>query len=145
MRLGSLVLATLFPAITCLLGAPVLTHATDEMGKLRIQAVPKQAYVFIDGKAIRDGDQTIELPAAKHQVGVYNYEYLPQTKDVQITAGQKNDLRVVLQASGEMVSRPFADIECYGMARRRRILSATSASLIGIELESRSLHKSSRN
>ncbi len=40
------------------------------MGKLRITVSPKQASVFVDGRAIRDGSQTIDLPAGNHTVDV---------------------------------------------------------------------------
>ncbi len=35
--------------------------AQSVTGKLKIHVSPKQAYVFVDGKAIRDGSQTIVL------------------------------------------------------------------------------------
>ena len=36
-------------------------------GKLKIHVEPKQAYVFVDGKAIRDGSQTIVLASGDHR------------------------------------------------------------------------------
>src|SRR5579863_493287 len=79
------------------LTATVPAFAQD--GKLKVKVSPKQAYVFVDGNAIKQGSQTIKLPAGKHSIGVYNYGYTPQTQDVDITAGKTTDLNVTLQSS----------------------------------------------
>ena len=68
----------------------------------------------MDGKAIRDGSQTIELPPGTHKVGVYNYGYASNVQDVQIDNGKTTALNVSLQESGDKVSGPFADIEFKG-------------------------------
>jgi hypothetical protein len=95
-------------------------------GKLKIRVNPKQAYVFVDGKAIRDGGQTIELTAGTHVVGVDNYGYVPKSQTVHIGAGETTDLAVTLQASGDMVSGPFGDIEFKGHPRAAVLLNGTT-------------------
>jgi hypothetical protein len=97
--------------------APAFAQSSVEMGKLKIHVDPKQAYVFVDGKAIRDGSQTIDLATGEHRVAVYNYGYLPKAQEIHIGAGETTDLRVALQSSGDMVSGPFADIEFKGHPR----------------------------
>jgi hypothetical protein len=92
-------------------------------GKLKIHVRPKQAYVFVDGKAFRDGQQTISLSVGTHSIGIYNYGYAPKTQDVNITAGKTTDLDVSLQASGEKVSGPFGDIELNGHPRAAVLLN----------------------
>lgn len=47
---------------------------------MKIHDDPKHAYVFVDGKAIRDGSHTIDVAAGDHKVGVCNYGYLPNLK-----------------------------------------------------------------
>ena len=74
-RLG--VLFTLVIAIA--LGA---TAGFAQDGKLKIKVTPKQAYVFVDGNAIREGNQSISLTAGKHTVVVVNYGYKFSTQDV---------------------------------------------------------------
>src|SRR5579862_7402661 len=111
-RLGVLILAA---AAMGAMAAPA--RGNEETGKLKVHVSPKQAYVFVDGKAIRDGSQTIELPAGSHSVGVDNYGYIPQTKNVDITAGKTTDMEVVLQVSGDKVNGPFGDIELKGHPR----------------------------
>ena len=113
--------------VTCLLAVlsgALPIHAQD--GKLKIHVTPKQAYVFVDGDAIRDGNQTLTLKVGKHTIGVYNYGYTPQTQDVDITQGTNKDLAVTLQASGDKVSGPFGDIELKGHPRAAVLLNGTT-------------------
>ena len=74
------VLGVLVSAMSCLWALSVFAQSSQETGKLKIHVEPKQAYVFVDGKAIRDGSQTIELAAGDHKVGVYNYGYSPKCR-----------------------------------------------------------------
>jgi OmpA family/PEGA domain len=120
-----------FVVSLCLAGAfccaaPAFAQSANESGKLKIHVVPKQAYVWIDGKAIRDGSRTFTLTAGKHQVGLYNYGYLPKTQDVEVTAGKTADLNVDLQLSGDKVSGPFGDIELKGHPRAAVLLDGKS-------------------
>jgi OmpA family protein/PEGA domain-containing protein len=109
-----------------LYAGPLSAQSTNQDGKLHIHVSPKQAYVFVDGKAIRDGSQTIELQPGTHKVGVYNYGYLSKTQDVQIESGKKTELNVALQESGDKVSGPFADIEFKGHPRAAVLLNGTT-------------------
>src|ERR1700752_1248061 len=126
MRTKSFVIATLFSAISYLCAVPAFGQSSQETGKLKIHVDPKQAYVFVDGKAIRDGNQTIELASGDHKVGVYNYGYIPKTQDVHVGTGETTDLRVGLQSSGEVVAGPFADIEFKGDPRAAVLLNGTT-------------------
>ncbi len=113
-------------AIATLGTVSVLAQSNQTTGKLEIHVSPKQAYVFVNGKAIRDGSQTIELSAGSHAIGVDNYGYTSQTKNVDITVGKTTDLDVVLQASGDKVNGPFGDIELKGHPRAAVLLNGTS-------------------
>jgi OmpA family/PEGA domain len=103
--------------------APVFAQSSTNHGKLHIHVSPKQAYVFVDGKAVRDGNQTIELSAGSHRIGVYNYGYMDKAQDIQIESGKKTDLDVTLEPSGDKVSGPFADIEFKGDPRAAVLLN----------------------
>lgn len=109
-----------------LYAAPLSAQSTNQDGKLHIHVSPKQAYVFVDGKAIRDGSQTIELEPGTHKVGVYNYGYLPKTQDVQIESSKKTELNIALQQSGDKVTGPFADVEFKGDPRAAVLLNGTT-------------------
>jgi uncharacterized cupredoxin-like copper-binding protein len=126
-RLFVLLLVALLAGI-----APAAAQNQAQTGKVKIKVSPKQAYVFVDGNAIRDGSQTIELSAGKHTVGVHNYGYLPENESVEITAGKTTELNVSLQASGGRVDGPFGDIELKGHPRAAVLLNgSTPAYFVG--------------
>ena len=92
----------------------LMAQSDNATGKLKVHVKPRQAYVFVDGNAIRNGSQTLTLSAGKHRIGVYNYGYTPEIKTVTVEAGQKTDLDATLVKSGGEVNGPFADIELKG-------------------------------
>jgi len=107
---------------------PLLAQDNRTEGKLAVHVSPKQAYVFVDGKAIRDGSQTLKLSAGKHTIGVYNYGYAPQTRDVELTSGTNQAISVILQPTGDKVSGPFGDIEFKGYPRAAVLVNGTTPS-----------------
>ena len=123
MRKKFFVRGMLFLSVPLLCALPAFAQSSNETGKLKIHVNPKQAYVFVDGKAIRDGSQTIDLAAGNHTVGVFNYGYSPKTQAVQINAGQTTALDVSLQSSGDKVAGPFADLEFKGDPRAAVLLN----------------------
>ncbi len=95
-------------------------------GKLKIKVTPKQAYVFVDGNAIRDGNQSISLSPGKHTVVVVNYGYKISTQDVTIEAGKSTPLEVKLDAYGGTVAGPYGDIEFKGDPRAAVLSNGTT-------------------
>jgi OmpA family/PEGA domain len=124
-RLQTLCAALMF-VILLFITLPAVSQNSNETGKLKIHVSPKQAYVFVDGKAIRDGSQTIDLSPGAHQVSVRNYGYTPSTQNVQITSKKTLDLTVDLQVSGDKVAGPFGDIEFKGHPRAAVLLNGTT-------------------
>ncbi len=106
-RLGYLLIA-----VVAMMFCATAGFAQD--GKLKIKVIPKHAYVFVDGKAIRDGSETISLSAGKHVVVVLNYGYKLSTQDVNIDSGKTTDLKVTLDAAGAAVNGPYGQIEFKG-------------------------------
>ncbi len=100
--------------------------AQSVTGKLKIHVSPKQAYVFVDGKAIRDGSQTIVLSPGPHEVSVHNYGYTSNTRQVHIDPRTTTDITVALQNSGDKVSGPFGDIEFKGHPRGAVLLNGAT-------------------
>lgn len=105
---------------------PVFAQGNEGTGKLKVHVSPKQAYVFVDGKAIRDGSQTIDLEPGSHEVSVRNYGYVANTQQVHIDSRKTTDITVALQASGDKVSGPFGDIEFKGHPRAAVLLNGTT-------------------
>ena len=129
MRTKPLALVPFLAMVVALMSA---APAFAQNGKLKIKVSPKQAYVFVDGNAVREGSQTIKLPAGSHSVGVYNYGYTSQTQNVDITAGKTSNLDVKLQASGGDVSGPFGDIQLKGDRKAAVLLNGkTPAYFVG--------------
>ncbi len=102
------------------------TAVFAQEGKLKIKVTPKQAYVFVDGKAIREGQQTISLPAGKHTVAVVNYGYKIQTQDVDVESGKTKDLNVTLEAYGGTINGPYGDVEFHGDPRAAVLSNGTT-------------------
>jgi len=114
-------LLTLVIAIT--LGA---TAGFAQDGKLKPVLTPKQAYVFVDGNAIREGNHTISLSPGKHTVVVVNYGYKIWTQDVNIEAGKTTRLEVKLDPQGGNVSGPFGAVELKGDERAAVLSNGTT-------------------
>lgn len=110
-------------ALAIALGA---TTGSAQDGKLKIKVSPKQAYVFVDGNAIREGNQSISLSPGKHTVVVVNYGYRISTQDVNIEAGKSTPLDVKLDAYGGSVSGPFGDVQFKGDPRAAVLSNGTT-------------------
>lgn len=102
------------------------TASFAQDGKLKIKVSPKQAYVFVDGNAIREGSHPIKLPAGKHTVVVVNYGYKISTQDVNIDAGKTTPLEVKLEATGGNVAGPFGDVQLKGDPRAAVLSNGTT-------------------
>jgi hypothetical protein len=112
--------------------SPRRALCSEETGKLHIHVQPKQAYVFVDGKAIREGSQTIHLGAGEHTVEVHNYGYIASKQKVRVNHSEKTSLDVDLQRSGDNVTGPFADLEFKGSPRAAVLLNGmTPAYFVG--------------
>ncbi|MGA8145784.1 MAG: OmpA family protein [Candidatus Acidiferrales bacterium] len=107
--------ACLFTLVAAVALCASASFAQD--GKLKIKVTPKQAYLFVDGQAIREGNQTVSLSAGKHTIAVVNYGYKIQTQDVNIDAGKTTDVNITLEAYGGTVAGPYGDVEFHGDER----------------------------
>jgi outer membrane protein OmpA-like peptidoglycan-associated protein len=95
-------------------------------GKLKIKVTPKQAYVWVDGNAMREGNQSISLSPGKHTVTVTNYGYKMVTQDVTIEAKKSTPLEVKLDPMGDKVAGPFGDVQFEGDARAAVLSNGTT-------------------
>jgi len=95
-------------------------------GKLKVKVTPKQAYLFVDGNAIREGSHSVSLSPGKHTVVVVNYGYKISTQDVTIEAGKTTSLEVKLDPQGGNVSGPFGDVQLKGDERAAVLSNGTT-------------------
>ena len=112
--------------IFAFIALPIFAQSSDHTGKLKIHVHPRQAYVFVDGTAIRDGSQTLSLKSGSHDVSVHNYGYIPETRPVEINSGETTEVTMNLQKSGDKVAGPFGDIEFKGHPRAAVLLNGTT-------------------
>lgn len=78
-------------------------------GKLVLHVTPRQAYLFVDGRAISEASKhhSLNLSAGDHKIELVNYGYAPQTQTVTIAAGKTSKLDVTLNPVTGTVSGPF--------------------------------------
>src|SRR4029077_11009576 len=76
-------------------------------GKVSLHVTPRQAYLFVDGRAIGEANKRHTLSAGDHKIVVANYGFTPETRNVTITSGQTTALDVTLQPITATVSGPF--------------------------------------
>ena len=80
-------------------------------GKLKMSVSPKQAYTFVDGKAIGPGNRTIKLDVGTHHVVVANYGYKFVEQDVSMDSDKTVPLDIKLEPVGETVPGPRGRIQ----------------------------------
>jgi outer membrane protein OmpA-like peptidoglycan-associated protein len=87
-------------------------------GKLKVKVSPKQAYTFIDGKAIGPGDRTIRLDVGTHHLIVANYGYKFAEQDISIDPEHTLPIDIKLEPAGAEVPGPRGRIQIeVGMRR----------------------------
>jgi hypothetical protein len=89
-----------------------VTFAQDaKPGKLKMSVIPKQAYTFVDGKAIGPGNRTIKLDVGEHHVIVANYGYKFVEQSVSIDSNKTVPVEIKLELAGEAVPGPRGRIQ----------------------------------
>src|SRR5271169_5168879 len=80
-------------------------------GKLTISVIPKQAYTFVDGKAIGPGNRTIKPDVGSHHVVVANYGYKFVEQDVSIDSDKTVPGDIKLEPVGATLPPPRGRIQ----------------------------------
>ena len=98
------------------LGTVVLLSVTtfaqeSKLGKLKVTVSPKQAYTFVDGKAIGPGNRTVKLALGTHHLAVANYGYKFFEQDVSIDSDKTTPMKVDLASAGSEVAGPRGRIQ----------------------------------
>src|ERR1700760_3464440 len=93
----------------------LLSSATfGQTGKLRVHIEPKQGYVFVDGVPYGDGNHTYRIASGNHSIGVYNYGFKPQFRDVTIDQGNITEAEFKLEPVPNDVRGPWGRIQIEG-------------------------------
>ena len=101
------------------------TRTSAQDGKLVLKVTPKQAYIFLDGRAISEASKhhSLSLSAGDHKIELANYGFVPATRTVTITAGKTTDLEVSLTPVAGTVSGPFGAMTIEGADRDAVLLN----------------------
>ena len=95
-------------------------------GKLKVTVTPKEAYTFVDGNAIGDGNRTIKLNVGTHHLVVANYGYKFSEQDISIDSDKTLPVNIKLEPLGEPVPGPRGRIQIEG----GRVPRATHAAVL---------------
>jgi outer membrane protein OmpA-like peptidoglycan-associated protein len=110
-----------------------VSSAQAQDGKLKVHAVPPQAYVFVDGQALHESSRgAFKLTPGSHAVDIYNYGYKSASQKVDIAAGKTTKIDVTLDAIPGMVSGPWGCMTIEGADRDAVLLNGkTPAFFVG--------------
>jgi hypothetical protein len=113
------VFGTVYGILAGLILLSVAAFAQDvKPGKLKITVHPKQAYTFVDGKAIGPHNRKIKLDVGTHHLVVANYGYKFVERDISIDSHQTLPLDIQLEPTGADVAGPRGRIQIeVGMRR----------------------------
>ena len=94
-------------------------------GRLAMKVSPKQAYVFVDGRALGEVSKhhSLSLSVGDHKIALANYGYTPSTQTVTIAAGKTTHLDVTLSPVTGTVSGPFGAMTIEGADRDAVLLN----------------------
>jgi hypothetical protein len=112
--------------VATVLAGSVAFAQNPKPGKLKMSVSPKQAYTFVDGKAIGPGNRTIKLDVGSHHVIVANYGYNFVEKEVSIDSDKTVPVDIKLEPVGATVPGPRGRIQIEG----GRVHGATSAAVL---------------
>jgi outer membrane protein OmpA-like peptidoglycan-associated protein len=106
-----------------ILAGGISSFAQD--GKLVLHVTPKQAYIFLDSRAISEASKhhSLSLTAGDHKIELVNYGYAPSTQTVTITAGKISNLDVTLTPVTGTISGPFGAMTIEGAPRDAILLN----------------------
>jgi outer membrane protein OmpA-like peptidoglycan-associated protein len=107
------------------LGMVAQGMAQSDNGKVALHVTPKQAYVWVDGRAISEASKhhSLSLSAGDHKIVLANYGYAPETRNVTIVAGKTQALDVTLQPVSGNISGPFGAMTIEGADRDAVLLN----------------------
>lgn len=113
----------LFSVLGVLLLLASVLSASAQEGKLKVRANPREAYLFVDGQAMRDARSAVRLSSGQHKITLYNYGYKPAEREVSITAGKTTTIDVTLDPIPGTVNGPWGALTIEGVNRNAVLLN----------------------
>ena len=105
--------------LAMLLAAAAPAFPRQKQAKLKVHVSPRQAYVFLDGAALKQGSCdglfcTIWVDPGEYKVTVRNYGFAPESRKVHLVLGKTTKLNISLKPEGDPVSGPWGRIQIKG-------------------------------
>ena len=94
--------------------------------KLRVHVEPKQAYIFVDGVPFGEGSRTIRIPSGNHSIGVYNYGFTSQVREVTVEPETVTGLEFKLEPVTGEVKGPWGRIQIESASDFAVLLTGTT-------------------
>src|SRR5947199_9715408 len=94
--------------------------------KLRVHVEPKQAYIFVDGVPFGEGSRTIRIPSGNHSLGVYNYGFTSQVREVTVEPETVTGLEFKLEPVTGEVKGPWGRIQIESASNFAVLLTGTT-------------------
>ena len=82
--------------------------------KVRVEVMPEEAYIFVNGHPYDHRSQTINLAPGDYTIGVYNYGFVPQVQKITLNAGENPVIKAQLKPAAGMVAGPWGRIQIEG-------------------------------
>ena len=98
--------------------ALVILAATSVMGqdaKLKVQADPQNAFVFVNGEPYKQHDGALEIAPGEYSIGVYSYGFTPFIKKVTLHAGENPVITAKLEPLEGQVDGPWGNLQIRGI------------------------------
>lgn len=111
LALGLLVLA----GLNLSLRGNATSDKSADTGQVRVSVIPEEAYIWVDDKATSHRSTTLKLAPGDHKITVYNYGYQPETHNVTVVAGERQEINAHLKPAGQPVSGPWGRIQIEGV------------------------------
>jgi hypothetical protein len=100
-------------ALTALVLAAASLFAED--AKLKVQADPHDAFVFVDGEAYKQHDGMLEVTPGEHSIGIYRYGFTPFIKRVKLNAGENPVITAKLETLPGESAGPWGNLQIKGI------------------------------
>ncbi len=113
--------------LVCMVVLALVASLAAQEAKVKIEVTPDETFLWVDGKAVGDGDQTLRLSPGTHSLAFYNYGFKPATREITVQAGKNEPVVVTMEATGGPVSGPWGRLQLEGVPRAAILMNGKSA------------------
>lgn len=111
----------------CLIASALVATLAAQEAKVKVEVTPDETFLWVDGKAVGDGDQTLRLSPGTHSLAFYNYGFKPAMKEITLQVGKNEPVVVTMEASGGPASGPWGRLQIEGVSRAAILMNGKTA------------------